>query len=87
MPWNYPGSTPGIDPSSQGAIPMQFKQKKNFVTDERTHKWTHAYMSGSPEKNLSDLSAEPFCTESFPISFSLKKVLKGFMKTFRTFMT
>ena len=32
-------------------------------------------------------SAEPFSTESFPISLGLKKVLKGFMKTFRSFMS
>ena len=32
-------------------------------------------------------SAEPFSTESFPIPLGLKKVLKGFMKTFRSFMS
>ena len=37
MPRSYPGSTPGIDPRSQGAIPRRFKQKKNCdgLTDER----------------------------------------------------
>ena len=33
MPRSYPGSTPGIDPWSQGVIPRRFKRKKNFVTD------------------------------------------------------
>ena len=37
MPWSYPGSTPGIDPRSQGVIPRRFKRKKNFVTNEQTN--------------------------------------------------
>ena len=36
MPRGYPGSTPGVDPRSQGVIPRRFKQKKIFVTDVRT---------------------------------------------------
>ena len=32
MPRGYPGSTPGVDPRSQGVIPRRFKRKKNFVT-------------------------------------------------------
>ena len=40
MPRKYPGSTPGVDPRSQGVIPRQFKQKKNFVTNGRTHEPT-----------------------------------------------
>ena len=32
----YPGSTPGVDPRSQGVIPRRFKRKKNFVTDGQT---------------------------------------------------
>ena len=31
------GSTPGVDPRSQGAIPRRFKRKKIFVTYVRTH--------------------------------------------------
>ena len=43
MPQSNPGSTPGIDPRSQGVIPERFKRKKIFVTDERTKDegWTH----------------------------------------------
>ena len=46
MPRGYPGSTPGVDPRSQGVIPRQFKRKKIFVTeyertDGRTNAWTH----------------------------------------------
>ena len=36
----YPGSTPGVDPRSQGAIPRRFKRKKFFVTYARTYTWT-----------------------------------------------
>ena len=36
MPRGYPGSTPGVDPRSQGVIPRRFKQNKIFVTYERT---------------------------------------------------
>ena len=32
-----PGVSPGVDPRSQGVILRRFKQKKNFVTDGRTH--------------------------------------------------
>ena len=43
MPWSYPGSTPGIDPRSQGVIPRRFKRKKIFVTNgwmnARTNTW------------------------------------------------
>ena len=40
MPRGYPGSTPGVDPRSQGVIPKRFKRKKIFVTppDGRTHR-------------------------------------------------
>ena len=37
MPRSYPGSTPGIDPRSQGVIPRRFKRKNFFVTNERTN--------------------------------------------------
>ena len=40
MPRSYPGSTLEVDPRSQGVIPRRFKQKKIFVTDGRTHRWT-----------------------------------------------
>ena len=40
MGWGYPGSTPGVNPRSQGVIPRRFKQKKFFVTDKRTDVWT-----------------------------------------------
>ena len=33
MPRGYPGSTPGVDPRSQGVIPRRFKRKKIFVAD------------------------------------------------------
>ena len=33
-----PGSTPGIDPRSQGVIPRRFKQKK--IRDVRKYAWT-----------------------------------------------
>ena len=33
MPRGYPGSTPAVDPRSQGMIPRRFKRKKIFVTD------------------------------------------------------
>ena len=35
MPRGYPGSTPGVDPRSQGVIPRRFKRKKIFVTNGR----------------------------------------------------
>ena len=34
MPRVYPGSTPVVDPRSQGVIPRRFKRKKNFVTPD-----------------------------------------------------
>ena len=35
------GSTPGVDPGSQGVIPRRVKRKKIFVTHaRRTHGWT-----------------------------------------------
>ena len=42
MPRRYPGSTPGVDPGSQGVILRRFKRKKFFVTHEhRTNTaWT-----------------------------------------------
>ena len=43
MPRGYPGSTPGVDPRSQGVIPRRFKQKKNFVTDARMHGRTNPW--------------------------------------------
>ena len=33
QPRGYPGSTPGVDPRSQGMIPKRFKRKKIFVTE------------------------------------------------------
>ena len=41
MTRGYPGSTPGVDPRSQGVIPRQFKRKKIFVTDELTDERTN----------------------------------------------
>ena len=41
MPRGYPGSTPGVDPRSQGVIPRRFKRKKIFVTHELTNERTH----------------------------------------------
>ena len=35
MPRGYPGSTPAVDPRSQGVIPRRFKRKKFFVTNGR----------------------------------------------------
>ena len=39
---DYPGSTPGGDPRSQGVIPKRFKQKKfcDALTNGRTDTWT-----------------------------------------------
>ena len=39
VPRCYPGSTPGVDPRSQGVIPRRFKRKK-IVTDGQTEGWT-----------------------------------------------
>ena len=36
MPGAHPGSTSGINPGGQRAIPRRFKQKKIFVTNGRT---------------------------------------------------
>ena len=33
MPRGYPGSTPVVNPRSQGVIPKRFKRKKIFVTE------------------------------------------------------
>ncbi len=51
MPQGYPGSTPGVDPRSQGVIPRRFKQKKNFVTEgRRTHEgWTDRRDGGNSD--------------------------------------
>ena len=38
MPRGYRGSTPGVDPRSQGVIPRRFKQKK--ICDELTNELT-----------------------------------------------
>ena len=41
MPRGYPGSTPGVNPRSQGVIPRRFKRKKNFCDGNRTpDRWT-----------------------------------------------
>ena len=32
VPGTHPGSTSGMNPGGQRAIPRQFKRKKNFVT-------------------------------------------------------
>ena len=40
MPRGYPGSTPGVDPRSQGVIPKRFKRKNFFVTNGITEPWT-----------------------------------------------
>ena len=50
MPRSYPGSTPGVDPRSQGVIPRRFKRKKKFVTEYgvRTEDiWTHRRDGGN----------------------------------------
>ena len=54
MPRGYPGSTPGVDPRSQGVIPRRFKRKKNFVTDGRTDEWTDGWTDRRVGRN-SDL--------------------------------
>ena len=61
MGWCYPGSTPGVDPRSQGVIPRRFKRKKNFVTDgHRTpHAWTDRRDYGNSDVDL-------FVTEAMP---------------------
>ena len=58
MPGGYPGSTPGIDPRSQGVIPRRFKRKKNFVTDGRTHERTNVWTDRRDGRNsvLDELS-------------------------------
>ena len=58
MPRGYPGSTPGVDPRSQGVIPRRFKQKKIFVTDALTDRWTdrrdgrNSYLDGMKDTYL-----------------------------------
>ena len=49
MPRGYPWSTPGVDFRSQEVIPRQFKQKKIFVTDGRTHVHESTLAGGSEE--------------------------------------
>ena len=59
MPRGYPGSTPGVDPGSQGVIPRRFKRKKIFVTDEgRTDGWTHRREGGN--SGLDDAMSDIF---------------------------
>ena len=55
MPLGYPGSTPGVDPRSQGVIPRRFKRKKIFVTDKgRTHEaWTDKCDGGNSDVDAS----------------------------------
>ena len=59
MPHRYPGSTPGVDPRTQGMIPRQFKQKKNFVTygrtDARTDTWTDRRDGRNSDLDLKNL--------------------------------
>ena len=55
MPQGYPGSTPGVDPRSQGVIPRRFKRKKNFVTNGRTH--------GGTDRRVSRNSYVDVCSE------------------------
>ena len=49
MPRGYPGSTPGVDPGSQGVIPRRFKRKKFFVTNVVVvgGAWTHRREGGN----------------------------------------
>ena len=54
MPRGYPGSTPGVDPRSQGVIPRRFKRKKIFVTDGRTDGLTNGWTDRRDARN-SDL--------------------------------
>ena len=51
MPRGYPGSTPGVDPRSQGVIPRRFKRKKIFVTDGGRTKygWTDRRDGGNSD--------------------------------------
>ena len=50
---SYPGSTPGIDPRSQGVIPKRFKRKKNFVTNERKNEdWTDRRDGGNSDLDV-----------------------------------
>ena len=50
MPLGYPGSTPGVNPRSQGVIPRRFKRKKNFVTDGRTNGLTNRRKDGRTDR-------------------------------------
>ena len=43
------GTTPGLDPWSEGVIPRRFKRKKNFVTDTRTHELMEGWTDVSVE--------------------------------------
>ena len=52
MTRRYPGSTPGVDPRSQGVIPRRFKRKKFFVTDELTDSLTNALKDGRTEVEI-----------------------------------
>ena len=47
MGWGYPGSTPGVNPKSQGVIPRRFKRKKIFVTNGVGGGWTHRREGGN----------------------------------------
>ena len=51
VPRSYPGSTPGINPRSQGVIPRRFKRKENFVTN-RGGAWTHRREGGNSGLDL-----------------------------------
>ena len=57
MPRSYPGSTPGVDPGSQGVIPRRFKRKKNFVTNGRTDERTDGRTDRRDGRN-SDLDSQ-----------------------------
>ena len=53
MPQRYPGSTPGVDPRSQGVIPRRFNRKKNFVTERRKdgHRTPHGQTDRCDSRN------------------------------------
>ena len=57
MTRRYPGSTPGVDPGTQGVIPRRFKRKKIFVTNGLTNGLTNGRTDRRDGRN-SDLDRQ-----------------------------
>ena len=80
-PRSYPGSTPGIDPRSQGVIPRRFKEKKNFVTNkltnELTHGWTDRRAGGNSDLDMTTLEELFFSFLSIFKSLKTSTKMKG----------